>query len=155
MPAPTPVVPDTPTPQPQVALADTPTKAEVLAYLDWEIQNVREQENVVGASTWSLTLALGAVLWLLLSESHYSWAELPALLYLICGFSFLQDVLANAYFSAREKVPEPTLVRRVVRLSSVLGSRRCSPSSWGASISSCPSLKKGKRVPRSSSVISS
>jgi len=119
-----PAVPEIPTSQSQVALADSPTKAEVLAYLDWEIQNIREQEKLVGASTWSLTLALGAVLWLLLSESRSSWAELPALLYLICGFSLIQDFLTNAYFSAREKVPEPTLVRRVVRMSSVLGSRR-------------------------------
>jgi hypothetical protein len=109
---------------PPVGLSDPPTRSEVLAYLDWEIQNTREQAKVVGASTWSLTLALGAVLWLLLSEARYSWAELPPVFYLICGFSLLQDFLAGAYYASREKVPRLTPVRRVVRPELIFGSRR-------------------------------
>ena len=31
---------------PSIVLNDPPTKLEVLAYLDWEIQNIREQAKV-------------------------------------------------------------------------------------------------------------
>ncbi len=109
---------------PSVGLSDPPKTPEVLTYLDWEIYNIREQAKVVGASTWSLTLALGAVLWLLLSQDPLSWAQLPPVLYLICGFALVEDLLIAAYYNSREKVPPSNLVRRVTRLSLLFGSQR-------------------------------
>lgn len=109
--------------QSAAALPAPLTKADALAYLDWEIQNCREQDKAVGTSSWSIVVALSAVVWLLLGEARYTWAQLPPVLYLGLGFLLIEDFLLGLYNAAGEKVPEPATVHRVVRLSLVMGSR--------------------------------
>lgn len=114
---------DTPTPHPLLPPpppTDTietglppPTKTEVLETLDWEIRTARDEGTAIGTSTWSLALALGAVLWLLSSQASYSWPELPALVHLFIGFSLVYDLLDTLYHTAGPTVPkeEPERVR--------------------------------------------
>ena len=81
--------------------------------IDWEIRTALDEGTAIGTSTWSLALALGAVMWLLASQASYSWPELPALVHLSIGFSLVYDLLDALYYTASPTVPkeEPERVR--------------------------------------------
>jgi hypothetical protein len=87
-----------------------------LKTIDWEIQTAGDEGSAIGTSTWSIALALGAVLWLLSSQASYSWPELPALVHLVIGFSLIYDLLDTLYFTAGPTVPkeEPERVKSAV-----------------------------------------
>jgi hypothetical protein len=89
-----------------------------LETIDWEIQAARDEGTAIGTSTWSVALALGAVVWLLASQASYSWPELPPLVHLVIGFSLIYDFLTGLYFAAGPTAPkeEPGRVKSPVAL---------------------------------------
>lgn len=108
-------------------IPDTPgslSKADVLAFLDWEISTASGQQNQFGTSSWSLVGALAGTLWLLLSEAHYKWTELPPLGYLVVGYFLISDLLAMLYDGASISTPELEHPKRVMRPSLIFGFRR-------------------------------
>lgn len=95
----------------------------MLETLDWEIRTATDEGKAIGTSIWSLTLALGAVLWFLSKESTYSWRDLPPLIHLVIGFSLIYDFLSGLYFTAGPKLPEQQ-PKRVTSASDMLSPQR-------------------------------
>lgn len=75
-----------------------PTKHDVLAAIDWELSVLAERRKILGATAWTLTVGLGATLWLLFSRQH-SWAELSHFCFLLFGLSLLYDFLLGIFIT--------------------------------------------------------
>jgi hypothetical protein len=100
------------------------TRRDVVRAIDWEIASVDRQTQSSGFTAWTLTAALGGVLWLLVRESTLPWSAIRDLLFLILGFSLLVDLAEMLDGLLAPPTPEIRLVARVISPQQVFGPLR-------------------------------